>query len=495
MSRKITLLLLAFITVFTLHANNIEVNNITLTNQNTGAETTVIQFDLAWENSWRISVGPSNYDAAWVFAKYRVGGGPWRHATLAGPGTIPAGAAIDVEDNAGAFVYRAADGNGDLAFTNVQLVWDYGEDNVDPAAVVDVQVFAVEMVYVPEGEFQLGTGPERSDGSSDEQYEFRQRRQIFGTFTGLFPYPVTSENAIRISDAVGDLYYDAPFSSAGDQSGPVPAAFPKGFAAFYCMKYEISQAQYVAFFNTLTDQQKTEIDITVAKGTDELANRNGVSWPDFGNATTSHPDVACGYLSDDVLYAYLDWSALRPMTELEFEKACRGPVDPVADEFAWGNNSRNTAEYQLTNAGQPNELITNPATGAGNFLDSQGGSDLGGPVRCGIFAASAVNATREETGGTFYGIMELSGNLFERLISIGAPDFRSFEGTHGNGSLTAAGAANVSTWPIGSTRTAFRGGSYLNSSAFMRVSDRSVSVDAATNGNTRLGGRGVRTAN
>lgn len=489
------LLCLSLFTASLLQANNIQVSNVALTDEDAGAGTTQIQFDLSWENSWRISVGPSNYDAAWVFAKYRVGGGPWRHATLAGAGTLPAGAAVDIEDNAGAFVYRDTDGNGDLAFTNVQLVWDYGDDNVDPASVVDVQVFAIEMVYVPEGEFQLGTGPERADGSSDELYEFRQRRVLFGSFTGFFPYPVTSENQIAVSDAVGDLYYEAPFINAGDQSGPVPAAFPKGFAAFYCMKYEISQAQYVAFFNTLTDAQKTANDITLAKGTDEVVNRNGVSWPDVGNATTSRPDVACNFISASVLYAYLDWSALRSMTELEFEKACRGPVDPVADELAWGNTTRNTEEYQLSNAGQPNEMITNPATGAGNFLDSPGGRDIEGPVRCGIFAASAVNATREETGGTFYGIMELSGNLFERLISIGEPEFRAFDGTHGDGLLTSAGAANVSTWPVNYTRTAFRGGSYLNSFNFMRVSDRAVSSDAAIDGNQRLGGRGVRTAN
>ena len=141
-----------------LHANNIEVTNIVLTNQNVADGTTVIQFDLNWENSWRISVGPANYDAAWVFAKYRVNGGAWRQTFISGIGTTPAGATIETADNIGAFVYRSADGNGDVFFSGLQLEWDYDANNVDANAVVDVQVFAVEMVYVPEGAYRLGTG-------------------------------------------------------------------------------------------------------------------------------------------------------------------------------------------------------------------------------------------------------------------------------------------------------------------------------------------------
>lgn len=399
-----------------------------------------------------------------------------------------------MRDQVGAFVYRSTDGSGDLDLQDVQLVWNYGL-GVDANSVVDVQVFAIEMVYVPEGAFQLGTGPERPDGSSDENYEFYQRRVTFTNFTARFPYPVNSEAAITVSNAVGDLYYEAPSGSAGDQAGPIPAAYPKGFAAFYCMKYEISQDQYVTFFNTLTDQQKIEMDITAAKGSDNVVSRNGVVWPDIGNATTSLPNVACGYISANNLYAYLDWAALRPMSELEFEKACRGTAAPVADEGAWGSSLRNNQAYTLNNDGLPTEVIVNPAVGAGNVLDDVGVATIDGPIRSGIFAASAVNATRQETGGTFYGLMEMSGNLFERLISVAEPEFRTFDGRHGDGVLNAAGSANVPTWPTGFSRTAFRGGSYLNSFNFMRVSDRSVSSDAALIGNSRLGGRGVRTAN
>ena len=62
---------------------------------------------------------------------------------------------------------------------------------------------------------------------------------------------------------------------------------------------------------------------------------------------------------------YADWAGLRPMTELEFEKACRGPLKPVPDEYAWGtaavagSNSKEPPRdgYALRNAGQPSAYL------------------------------------------------------------------------------------------------------------------------------------------
>ena len=42
------------------------------------------------------------------------------------------------------------------------------------------------------------------------------------------------------------------------------------------------------------------------------------------------------------LCTYLDWAGLRPMTELEYEKICRGPSAPVAGEYAWGSTTIGT---------------------------------------------------------------------------------------------------------------------------------------------------------
>ena len=56
------------------------------------------------------------------------------------------------------------------------------------------------------------------------------------------------------------------------------------------------------------------------------------------------------------LAAYLDWAALRPMTELEFEKVCRGTMPRVAGEYPWGDTTIN-AFYSTTvvNPLQPTE--------------------------------------------------------------------------------------------------------------------------------------------
>ena len=92
-------------------ANNIAVRNVALTGNNISGHYTLIKFDLSWDNSWRVSTGPSNWDAAWVFAKYRVQGDTlWHHVTLhwvdgSGTGdghTVPAGAAIASSNDNGA---------------------------------------------------------------------------------------------------------------------------------------------------------------------------------------------------------------------------------------------------------------------------------------------------------------------------------------------------------------------------------------------------------
>ena len=45
------------------------------------------------------------------------------------------------------------------------------------------------------------------------------------------------------------------------------------------------------------------------------------------------------------------------MTELEYEKACRGTMAPVADEYAWGTASIAGSAYTLENIGAANEGI------------------------------------------------------------------------------------------------------------------------------------------
>src|SRR5688572_23945751 len=69
--------------------NNVQVSNVRLTGQNTTDDFTMVEFDISWENSWRYSNGPANWDAVWLFVKYKIGsGGAWQHAWLNNTGHV-----------------------------------------------------------------------------------------------------------------------------------------------------------------------------------------------------------------------------------------------------------------------------------------------------------------------------------------------------------------------------------------------------------------------
>ena len=50
---------------------NLMVENTTFTDRNTMDHYGKIRFDISWDNSWRVSEAPVNWDAAWVFAKWK----------------------------------------------------------------------------------------------------------------------------------------------------------------------------------------------------------------------------------------------------------------------------------------------------------------------------------------------------------------------------------------------------------------------------------------
>ena len=537
MKKIFTLLLVALCSG--LSANNITVSNVQLTGQNTSAGAnssanfTLVQFDLSWENSWRFTAGPGNWDAAWVFIKYRVGTGDWQHARLNNTGHIaPAGSTIDAglqspgtafnastNPGIGAFIYRSAVGTGTFSLNNVQMRWNYGANGVLDNDVVDVRLYAIEMVYVPQSSFSVGDGTTTS-----------VRGQFRNGSTNT-PLLISSENALTLGGtANGNLANNnaAVMSTADDFNNTttqtLPAAFPKGFTAFYGMKYEISQQGYVDFLNTLNRaQQASRVESVVASGTTSIINRyvmsgsttllfrNGIRCDATINATAPinfYCDlnengtggeaadgqwIACNWLSYMDVAAYLDWSGLRPMTELEFEKACRGTLTAVANEYAWGSTSIIGAANNITNGGRTNETSTTVGANAVyNF-----NTIVTGPMRAGVFATGS--STRAQSGAGYYGMMELSGNLGERPVTVGNATGRGFTGVHGNGTLSANGRANETAWPglaggevTGATGTGFRGGDWNNTAIYLRLSDRFDAASTVTFRSSLNGGRGVR---
>ena len=491
--------------------SNIQVTNPTLGTLSSGS--TTVTFDVTWTNSWRHTGGgapaPNNWDAAWVFVKFRKNGGDWAHASLNNTGhssgtgtaaTISVGypdtsSSFNIATNpgAGVFLYRSGDGSGTFATTGTSLSWNYSQDGVITSDSVEIRVFAIEMVYTPAGSFFAGDNATSSSsfqqGSSDTD-----------------PWYIGSESAITTANAAGtgtglaetaaEYYYPGEGDAAGSVF-TIPAAFPKGYQAHYMMKGEISQGQWVGFFNTLTATQKSTRNITSAAGknTDNLTYRNNVSWvsgnatlPDQGSGAT-YTAVAMSYLSWADLTAYLDWSGLRPMSELEFERAGRGPYRAVSGEYAWGSTSL-TQATGISNAGLPSERAQSGANAAyGSHAPVQG------PLRVGSFASGGV-ATRIAAGAGYYGAMDLSGNLWEHPVTVGNSTGRSFEGRyHGNGALDSSGNPNVSTWPgTGSTGSGLRGGGWNSGSTNARLSSRLSAAITYSGRDYDFGGRGVRVA-
>jgi len=103
---------------------------------------------------------------------------------------------------------------------------------------------------------------------------------------------------------------------------------------------------------------------------------------------------------------------------------------------------------------------------------------------------------RVNSGGGFYGVKELSGNVWERAVTVGNSTGRAFEGRyHGNGVLDSSGNPNVTSWPgTNAVGAGFRGGSWFDNANGARLSDRNYAALSVTIRDFVYGGRGVRSA-
>ncbi len=317
-----------------------------------------------------------------------------------------------------------------------------------------------------------------------------------------FPVAVDSEDALTLC-----LNGENSFVS-------LDASYPKGYAGFYIMKYETSQEQYVEFLNSLTlEQQKARVannNFSAMKKGDyvfgELKTpscRNGIAFveqkqPDapvvFGNnlnpgndffSTDDGQTLACNYMSVEDMTAYCSWSGLRPMSELEYEKACRRfyPQVPDKGEYAWNTNSGINALSSLGDlayAGDEREQ----ANSAAKNVNSGIGNKVNGPVRCGLFGTSATN--QSQSGATYWGVMEMSGNLKELCVNVNYTTL--------NGGSCGAGVYNAALWDKTVNKYGVRGGGFSSADSSLRTSDRSEVMNyftAITQRDSTVGFRGV----
>lgn len=450
-----------------------------------------VSFDLYWENSWRAKwtepgtnnvtgkdLPVENWDAAWVFVKFRPKGGTngFSHATLAVSGAdhgAPAGAKLDVglsDDGTrglGAFLYRATPGVGTNDWCDIRLCWLDGADGVSDAGAMEVKVYAVEMVYVPQGPYALGSGGEECRvvgwstprATDSAPYVVKSGGVECGHFHRADdpgkPFVVASEEPITLaSKGAGNLW-----GVMGTNNGPMqnvhavhaPAApadgsvlsrdFPKGYRAFYCMKYELESAEYAEFLNALPG---AEAELRHCR----QFGSGGGCWPVVHHEGVYEPNPGfrvCAWLSWLDGASYAAWAGLRTMSELEFEKACRGPRAPLPKDFPWGTWVPPALSFGEMMDNSPAGLELKEIVSRLRHAPLPSGSGVAGRVDIEWHTNNdALRGKAPANGASYWGIRDLAGNVSERVVTTGLAEGCRFRGSHGNGTT-----ALPTDWPQG----------------------------------------------
>ena len=162
-------------------ANNIRVDgDVRVTGNDVSGNIATVNIKLQWDNSWRDAF---NYDAAYVFVKYKVDGEGelWHHATLMSDGhtvtpgyeTLLSNTTGETDKNQGIFVYRSGKGVGS-SVVELKLRWNI---TGNPNKVLNTDLFisnrvfitamGIEMVYIPRGGFRAG------DTRSVKKFEYK----------------------------------------------------------------------------------------------------------------------------------------------------------------------------------------------------------------------------------------------------------------------------------------------------------------------------------
>lgn len=88
----------------------------------------------------------------------------------------------------------------------------------------------------------------------------------------------------------------------------------------------------------------------------------------------------------------------------------------------------------------------------------------------GLSEGDLSNENRVAFGASYYWVMELSGSMWEKVITPGDATGRSFTGEHDDGAITGYGSADVDGWPAGITGASgygYRGGGYYGGQAYL----------------------------
>lgn len=389
---------------------------------------------LTWDNAW---FNERNHDAIWItFRLVNAKGGsrpikvqPGGHTIINNPSNVP-GAIRSSKDGMGVFVEPTKSYQGQIFWT-VDIMLDMQSAKGLRLDENSLMAFGTEMVYIPEGAFFVGdTSPASLKNSSF--YKSDEKGEPAGHFS------ISTENqTIQVGKEKDNLFYKVQNPEyQGDSKGVIPATFPKGVQAFYIMKYELRQGEYATFLNSLDTVQIRNRRIDLTPG--YYSNRGSIRYK-AGKFQADASDRPCNYILWDDAMAFADWSGMRPMTELEYEKACRGTTKPVNGQYPWVTTSKDKLMRQVT----PDDNVT--------MLNNWDESKLS-------------NDKLEIFGASYYWVMDLAGSLWDRCVTIGDEKGRAFTGMHGDGVLDPQGNADIVEWPSGveTKGYGYRGGGYYS---------------------------------
>ena len=350
LARNMLILTVALLSANLVRADAPRISNIKVTPRD--AKTAQVGFDLSWPNAVRHGL---NHAALWVFFKVRVEGqAEWRHLRLVADKVLnPAGygqgsgvpldfVVPDGKDGfTGLFLRRTRDCKGTLTASNLTMVVEWGTPPRHPEASSGIklptrdtrhptpdtlEVRAIEMAYVPEGPFYVGWAKVNHElanrlcayGSREmTRHEQYMRAEFCDFIDNTRPYRISGPGPIPTGRQPGKLW--AATGLTPEDGGEISAAFPNGYRAFYCMRKRILAGQYADFLNTLTDAQAKKRYYPEGHGPE--IKRSGE--PPNYTYTAAAPDALCPFLSWADGMAFAAWAGLRPMTELEYEKAGR----------------------------------------------------------------------------------------------------------------------------------------------------------------------------
>ena len=428
------LLLLCCVYSISLFGNGLDISGISF-----NESTNEISFDITWENSFSTSPAtPTTYDGAWVFIKYAPNGGDvWYHANILDSTAIAGINLIISYDDLGVMVFQSAGHAGTFGPYNVTV-------ELAPllGSFQDFKVFGIEMVYLATGPYYAGDGA--SPGRFYQNGDVNQ------------PWYVVNELGQTRGSGIGQ--FDQEGATGGEN---ISALYPKGIESFWTQKYKITARQYIDFLNCLTRPQqenRVQSDITgpnvtnryvmtnsaipvgrnpiacdASIGTGPITFHADLNTGNPPNSATDGSNIVLSHMSVNDMLAYFDWSGLRPMSELEYEKICRGEdMLPVPGEHAWGTASFNFAG-SILNVGTTTETTSNVGVLSSLFFSQ--------PLRAG-YSATATSS-RTEASSTFYGVMDMH-NMGEFMMGVNSTNFRRV--SYGDGMLSPTGDHDVTDW-------------------------------------------------